>query len=169
MKPLALLLAAAAVAVSFYSQQHQQTKADPNLYTVARVVDGDTLALSNGEKVRLIGVDTPESSSNPKLYRDSNRTGQDTKTILALGARAKAFTKTLCEGKSVRLVTDVQPRDKYGRLLAYVYLDDKTFVNAELIKSGYARVYTIPPNVKYKDLFLDLQREARAKQRGLWG
>lgn len=138
-------------------------------YTVQRAVDGDTLKLSNGERVRLIGIDTPESGYNPKLYRDAKRAKQDVKTILAQGLQAKEFTKKLCEGKKVRLEMDVQSQDKYSRLLAYVYLiEDGTFVNAEIVKAGYAQVYTIPPNVKYQDLFLKLQKEARENKRGLW-
>lgn len=139
-----------------------------DLYTVARTVDGDTLKLNNSEKVRLIGIDTPEASYNPKLYRDARRTGQDVQTIRALGKRATLFTKQLVEGKRVRLEFDVQPRDRYGRLLAYVYLEDGTFVNAEIIKQGYAQVMTVPPNVRYQDLFLKLQREARENRKGLW-
>jgi len=137
-------------------------------FTVSRVVDGGTLKLSNGEHVRLIGIDTPESRDNPKLRRDSTRTGQDVKTIIEQGKKATEFTKKLVEGKQVRLEYDVQQRDKYGRLLAYVYLEDGTFVNAEIMKAGYAQVMTIPPNVKHQDLFLKLQKEAREQRRGLW-
>ena len=137
-------------------------------YTVSRAIDGDTLKLSNGERVRLIGIDTPEASNNPKTRRDSERTGQDIKEIIAMGKEASAFTRKLVEGKQVRLEYDVQQRDKYGRLLAYVYLEDGTFVNAEIMKAGYAQVMTIPPNVKYQGLFLSLQKEAREDRRGLW-
>jgi micrococcal nuclease len=71
------------------------------------------------------------------------------------------------EGKEVRLEFDAQWRDKYRRLLAYVYLGD-TMLNAELVRQGYAQVATFPPNVKYQELFLKLQREAREDRRGLW-
>jgi len=87
---------------------------------------------------------------------------------LALGKRAHLFTKNLVEGKKVRLEFDVQKRDRYDRLLAYVYLEDGTFVNAEIVRQGYAQVMTIPPNVKYQELFLRLQKEARENGRGLW-
>ncbi|MFQ5989748.1 MAG: thermonuclease family protein [Candidatus Methylomirabilales bacterium] len=70
--------------------------------------------------------------------------------------------------KTVHLEFDVEQRDRYKRLLAYVYLDDCTFVNAWLVEHGYAQVMTVPPNVKYQDLFLKLQREAREQKRGLW-
>jgi micrococcal nuclease len=85
-----------------------------------------------------------------------------------MGKEAAEFTRRLVQDKTVRLELDVQQRDKYGRLLAYVYLEDGTFVNAEIMKAGYAQVMTIPPNVKYQDLFLEFQREAREQGRGLW-
>lgn len=160
--------------------------------TVTRCIDGDTLQLSNGEKVRLIGVDTPESKNNAKTRRDAKRTGQDIKTTTEQGKRAAEFTRKLVEGKQVRLEYDVQPRDKYGRLLAYVYvLSDipnavlpnkrdghydvqgekyyEEFLNATLVWSGHAQVMTVPPNVKYQDLFLQLQGEARDRGAGFWG
>jgi len=138
------------------------------LYKVERVVDGDTLKLSDSERVRLIGIDTPESKDNAKLRKDSKRTGQNAKEIIEMGKRAADFTRKLVDGKEVKLEFDVSQRDKYGRLLAYVYLIDGTFVNAEIIKQGFAQVMTIPPNVKYQDLFLKLQKEARENKRGLW-
>jgi micrococcal nuclease len=131
-------------------------------------VDGDTLKLSGGERVRLIGVDTPEVHYSDKLLRDAKRSGSDIKAIQAMGKKASDFTKGLCEGKRVRLEFDVEKRDRYKRLLAYVYLEDGTFINAKIIEEGYAQVMTIQPNVKYADLFLKLQREAREKGRGLW-
>jgi len=136
---------------------------------VKRAVDGDTLVLENGERVRLIGIDTPEMHESNKLYRDSQRTGEDITTIQKLGRRSYEFTKKLVEGKRVNLEFDVERHDKYGRLLAYVYLKDGTFVNAEIVKQGYASLMTIPPNTKYADLLLKLYREAREGQRGLWG
>jgi micrococcal nuclease len=137
-------------------------------YIVKRVVDGDTVVLATGEKVRLIGIDTPESRQNRKLKRDMERTRQDADTIIALGKRSAQFTRTLTEGKKVRLEFDVEKQDRYGRTLAYLYAEDGTFVNAEIIREGYAMVLTVPPNVKYKDLFVKLQKEAREAKRGLW-
>lgn len=161
-------------------------------YTVERVVDGDTIKLSNGERVRLIGIDTPESKPNDKAKRDSKRTGQDVETITKMGQEATEFLKTACvmlEGKKVRLEFDVEKRDKYGRLLAYVYFDyppgveleqvpdcyygyngDVTyvFINASIMMAGYATPMTIPPNVKYADLFKKLYQEAGRNLRGLW-
>ena len=103
-----------------------------DLYLVTRVVDGDTIVLSNGERLRYIGVDTPETK-HPK------------KGLQCYGKEASAFNKKLVEGKKVKLEFDVQQKDRYGRLLAYVYLEDGTFVNAELLRKGYAQVMTIPP------------------------
>ena len=138
------------------------------VYYVERVVDGDTLKLSGGERVRLIGVDTPEVHYSNKLLRDAKRQNKDIGTIQGMGRKASEFTKKLCDGKKVRLEFDVEKHDKYGRLLAYVYLEDGTFVNAKIMEEGYGQVMTIPPNVKYADLFLQLQRQARNGRKGLW-
>ena len=85
-----------------------------------------------------------------------------------MGNKATVFTKSLVGGKSVRIEFDVEKRDRYGRLLAYVYLPDGRMLNAELVKEGYAQVYTFPSNVRYVNLFLKLQRQARENNRGLW-
>jgi micrococcal nuclease len=135
---------------------------------VKRVIDGDTILLETGERVRLIGIDTPEIHESDKLYRDSQRTQQDISTIKELGMRAYKFTKNLVEGKRISLEFDAEKYDKYGRLLAYVYLKDGTFVNAKIIEEGYASLMTIPPNVKYSDLFLKLYQQARTNRSGLW-
>lgn len=155
---------------------------------VTRVVDGDTLYLENGERVRLIGIDTPEIHDSQKLYRDSRRSKRDIHTIKAMGQKAYVFTRQLVENKRVRLEFDVEKKDRYGRLLAYVYIDlglagdlkpvegiyythdhgTSIFVNASIILSGYADLMTYPPNVKYANLFSDLYRQARDANRGLW-
>jgi micrococcal nuclease len=135
---------------------------------VERVVDGDTLKLATGERVRLIGIDTPEMHESNKLDKDAARSGQDKSAIQKLGRISYEFTRDLVEGKRVRLEFDVERRDQYGRILAYVYLKDDTFVNAEIVKQGYASLMTYPPNVKYSDLFLKLYQEARQNRRGLW-
>jgi len=121
---------------------------------VVRIFDGDTVRLANGENVRYIGIDTPEMNykrSNPEY----------------MAKEAKEFNRRLVSGKIVRLEFDAERIDKYNRLLAYVYVDD-TFVNAELIKEGYAKVFTIRPNTKYADEFLILQRRARREKKGIW-
>lgn len=129
--------------------------APPQESAVERVVDGDTVVLFSGERVRYIGVNTPE------LHHPQ-------KPVEWYAREAKEFNRRLVEGKKVRLEFDVERRDRYRRLLAYVFLEDGTFVNAELVRQGYAQVMTYPPNVKHADLFLQLEREARAAERGLW-
>ncbi|MGH9165163.1 MAG: thermonuclease family protein [Acidimicrobiales bacterium] len=125
--------------------------------TVERVVDGDTIVVSGGERVRLIGVDTPET-------KDPRR------PVGCFGQQASDFTASLLpEGARVRLVGDAEPRDRYDRLLAYAYrLPDGLFVNAELVRQGYAQVLTIAPNVAHSAEFVDLAAEARTAGRGLW-
>jgi len=135
---------------------------------VTRAVDGDTLLLENSERVRLIGIDTPEMHESNKLNRDAQRSGQDVEAIKQLGRQSYEFTKKLAQGKRVRLEFDLERHDKYKRILAYVYLEDGTFVNAKIVEEGYASLMTYPPNVKYADLFLKLYQEARQNQRGLW-
>ncbi|MDD5427814.1 MAG: thermonuclease family protein [Candidatus Omnitrophica bacterium] len=147
-------------------QAYTPSKAETGF--VARVVDGDTLKLSDGRRVRLVGVDTPELHYSDKLVRDSKRTRRDIKEIQAMGRRSADFTKRLCEGKAIKIETDVKKLDRYGRILAYAYLGDGTFVNAKIIEEGYGQVMTIPPNVKHADRFLKLQQEARGARRGLW-
>lgn len=141
--------------------------------TVIRVIDGDTFScsLDNGleERVRLLGIDTPESRRNEKVERDSLKTGASLDTLIALGKKSSNYTKSLLpKGTQIQLETDVQIRDRYGRLLAYVYLPDGQMLNALLVKEGYAQLMSIPPNVRYQDQFLSLQKEARENQRGLW-
>jgi micrococcal nuclease len=119
--------------------------------------------------VRLIGIDTPEMHESAKLQRDSRRTQRDASAIQKLGRRAYEFVRQLAEGKRVSLEFDAERRDKYNRLLAYVYLKENgMFLNAEIIKQGYASLLTIPPNVKYAELFQRLYRDARENRRGLW-
>lgn len=135
------------------------SSAGTNEVIVKHVIDGDTILVEiNGttEKVRLIGINTPEIH-------------HPTKGVERYGYEAKRFTSGLLkEGDRIKLEFDLQKRDKYGRLLAYVYLSDGRFLNALLVQEGYAQVYTIPPNVKYQELFVKLQKEARAQGRGLW-
>lgn len=122
-------------------------------FRVAKVIDGDTIELTNGKRVRYIGIDTPERypPRGPQYY----------------GEEAKEANRMLVEGKKVRLEWDVIKRDKYGRLLAYVFVDT-IFVNAELLRFGHAKVYFIPPNVRYRTLFAKLEAEACSTQQGLW-
>lgn len=129
------------------------------LRKVIRVVDGDTIVVSPNEKVRLIGVDTPETV-HPK------------KSVACFGKEAKQFTRDAVEGKTIRLVLDKvntsrRHKDKYRRTLAYAYLDDGTMLNRELIRRGYAHAYTRVP-FRYLVEFRELERTARAEAVGLW-
>ena len=127
---------------------------------VTKVIDGDTFwgtdARLDEVRVRLLGIDAPESRKS------------EHKEVGYYGKESEEYLKTLLSRKKVRLEYDVDKYDQYGRTLAYVYLDDGTFVNAELIKRGYARVMTFPPNVKYADEFIRLQRKARRSKVGKW-
>lgn len=118
------------------------------------VIDGDTILLAGNEKVRLIGVDTPET-------RDEDR------PVQYFGKEAYEFTRNLVEGKKVRLEYGMNRKDKYGRTLAYVYLEDGTFLNAEIIKQGYGYLYRAFI-FKYFDKFWQYEKEAREKKIGLW-
>ncbi|HEY6736264.1 MAG TPA: thermonuclease family protein [Candidatus Saccharimonadia bacterium] len=134
--------------------------AQPGLAHVDKDVDGDTIDVTLGGKkatVRFIGIDTPETH-DPR------------KPIQCFGEAAAAHTKALLDGKAVRLEADPtnSDRDKYGRLLRYVYLPDGTLVNAALIHDGYAFAYTIFPFNRL-DEFRALEADARANSRGLWG
>lgn len=132
---------------------------DTQTYAIVRVVDGDTFKIMfNGkeESVRLIGVDTPESV-NPDKSKNNE-----------YGKIASDFTKSYLENKEVSLEFDVQERDKYGRLLAYVYIDGEMF-NKVLLQEGYAQLDTVPPNVKYVNDFKEIQKEARDNNKGFWG
>lgn len=128
--------------------------------TVIRVVDGDTLVVDvDGveEHVRLIGIDTPEST-DPR------------QPVECFGSEASARTAELVPaGTAVRLERDVEARDRYDRLLAYVFRrSDSLFVNLAMVEDGFAEVLTIAPNVAYLDRFSAAGRVARVEQRGLW-
>ena len=120
---------------------------------VTKNTDGDTLHLSGLRSTRLIGVDTPEVYGGAECY----------------GREASAFMERVAPpGTRVRYRLGTEPRDRYGRALAYVWLEDGRFLNLMLVKQGYAQVLTIPPNVDYADRFVAAQRRARAAERGLW-
>jgi micrococcal nuclease len=126
---------------------------------VVRVVDGDTIRVRVGdrtERVRYIGIDTPESVKPGT-------------PVQCYAKRAAAANTALVAGRQVRLVGDVEHRDRYGRLLAYVYrVGDGAFVNALLVRDGYARTLTIPPNVAHAAELARLASTARTAGRGLW-
>jgi len=139
---------------------------------VVRIVDGDTLVVKLGnrsERVRLTGIDTPESRKNSKAKRDAARSGRDLSAIVSMGKQASAFVKSVVSrGDTVTLEYDVDRRDRYGRILAYVYLSDGRMLNELIVRSGYGSVMTYPPNVKYSDKFKKAYRHARQNNLGLW-
>lgn len=129
-------------------------------YLVTKVIDGDTFWIEEdspeAQKIRLIGIDAPETMRTAK------------KDIGYYGEESKEYLKKLILDKRVRLEYDIDTFDVYRRTLAYVYLEDGTFLNAKLLKEGYASVMTVPPNVKYADIFVKLASKARKKKKGLW-
>ncbi len=158
---------------------------------VIKVIDGDTIIVKikkttfNNRKtlknlrftVRLIGIDTPESKLNKRAEIQSKESKKNIQTIIFLGKKAKEFTeKNLLirkKGrrkiyKNVFLEFDVEPQDRYGRMLAYVWLPNGEMLNKKIICSGYAYPLTVPPNVKYEKEFLKCFRKARKYHRGLW-
>ncbi len=164
---------------------------------VAHVYDGDTIRLTDGTKVRLIGIDCPETRDNDKLRADARRSGQNLKEIMERGRRAYLFTRGLVSGRRVQLELGQEPQDKYGRTLAYVWIElDRfdpdegralpdyfvvesradaqgkerafVFLNATIMKAGYARPMIIPPNTRYEKEMRSYYHLARQNRWGLW-
>ncbi|WP_428721041.1 thermonuclease family protein [Thermus sp.] len=165
MKPFALLLLALPALALAPEGKLQGPVA------VLKVVDGDTVELAGLGPVRLIGVDAPESTYNRRTSGPEE---------VKMGLEAKAFLARLLQGKRVWVELDLQERDRYRRVLAYLYLEDpqgdwihggRRFlqVNLELVRAGWAEPYTLPPNVRYASLYLQAAREARARGLGMWG
>ncbi len=123
----------------------------PNTARVTQVIDGDTITIEGGYRVRYIGIDTPE------IYPD----------LEAFGIEAREANRKLVEGKEVRLEQDVSETDKYGRLLRYVWVDD-ILVEAELVRQGLARAKAYPPDTKYQVYLEQMEAEAREAGRGIW-
>jgi micrococcal nuclease len=121
---------------------------------VGRVIDGDTIELTDGRRVRYIGVDSPETV-DPR------------RPVSCFGKEASAENSRLVAGKTVQLERDVSDADKYQRLLRYVYVDG-VFINEYLVQHGFARVATYPPDVKYTELFVKAEQTARQENLGLW-
>jgi micrococcal nuclease len=121
--------------------------------TVARIIDGDTVKLSDGQKVRYLLIDTPEKKD--PFFDEATR-----------------LNESLVLGRPVRLELDVEPRDVYGRTLAFLFVEDEegreVFVNAEIVRRGLATLYVVGENLKHRDRILAAQREAHGERRGLW-
>jgi micrococcal nuclease len=164
-----LLIASVLVAAGLYTQwlaqpdaQHTPPEATatprpaPNgLVSVVKVVDGDTIEIEGGARVRYLGVNTPE-------------TVHPTKPVECFGHEASNYNKQLLAGGFVRLTKDITNTDKYGRLLRYIYLPDGTFVNLQLVANGYAYADTYPPDVAHAKEFVAAQQKARQSRLGLW-
>lgn len=127
---------------------------------VTKVIDGDTIEIENGATIRLIGIDTPET-------KDPRR------PVGCFGKEASSETKKLLDGKQIILQKDISETDKYKRLLRYIYLplgnDQVLFVNDYLVREGFAKVLTYPPDVKYNEQFREAEKQAREGKKGLWG
>jgi micrococcal nuclease len=122
---------------------------------VGHVIDGDTFQLASGERIRLLGIDTPEYQ--PWKGRED-----------FYGKEASAYTKKLLSGQKVSLESDIEAKDKYGRTLAYVYLSDGTFVNKLLVENGYAEAKYYKPNGLHRLELNEVEKKARSEQKGLW-
>jgi endonuclease YncB( thermonuclease family) len=122
---------------------------------VRRVDDGDTIVLAGGERVRYLGINAPEIAHDDELGEP-------------YGREATAFNRSLVLGRRVKLELEEERRDHYGRLLAYVLLEDGTFINGELIRQGYAHVLRRQKGLRYWERLLKLQREALKEKRGMW-
>lgn len=125
------------------------------LVKVTRVIDGDTIEIDGGQKIRYIGINTPE-------------TVDPQSPVQCFGSEATSKNRELVEGRAILIEKDVSETDKYGRLLRYVYIGD-IFVNEYLVRQGFAYASTFPPDVKYQEQLRQAEQEARQNQRGLWG
>jgi micrococcal nuclease len=148
---IAVVVAIAALVVGFILGAAYKATTDSchmDSGTVASVIDGDTIQLSNGKHVRYLGIDAPEKDEY-------------------LGPEATLKNRQLVEGKTVQLQKGITDRDKYGRLLRYVY-SDGVFVNAELIAQGYAHAYIFEPDDQYSQVLVQLEQYAKIRQIGIW-
>jgi micrococcal nuclease len=130
-------------------------------YNVSKITDGDTFYVVTPKKekfkIRLIGIDAPESYNVGKKFRKEY-----------FGKEAKVYVTNLLKNKKIKLIFDIQKTDRYGRILAYAYLENGVFINRHLVENGYAVVATFPPNVKFVEVFTKAEKSARNKKRGLW-
>lgn len=155
----ALFIAAVATLYAFYDRYvggslGSSAETEGVSAIVTAVNDGDSVTIRIGrrtEKARLIGIDAPELGQKP------------------WGQRSRRHLKKIVGTSSVRVTTDLEKRDKYGRLLVYLWTKEGRLINLEMVRDGYALLYTIPPNVAHADLLKEAQQEAREKRRGLWG
>jgi micrococcal nuclease len=151
-RALPLALVAAAAALFLLGDRDGAGPATDSTARVVRVVDGDTLILARVGRSRLIGVDTPEVHGVAECY----------------GRKASGYARRVLAGQRVRYRLGTEQGDRYGRALVYLWLPDGRLFNAMLVREGYARPLTIPPNVEFADRLVALARQARRVGRGLW-
>lgn len=174
-----LVTAAALVLIFWFAWKYaipkleQKDSRNKTEYEVTKVFDGDTfevLIAGKKEKVRMLGIDTPESYDSDKLNSDALRTKRDKETIKKLGQLSTKFTKSLIENKKILLETrpEDDDKDRYGRLLRYVYLPDGTHINKKIVEEGYAIAYRKFKVYREKEL-VEAEKDARKNRRGLWG
>ena len=150
--PSRLTVLAASLLLGGCFPESEGSGCGPSRAVVERVIDGDTVELDSGERVRYLLVDTPENTTSVECF----------------GVEATAFNRALVEGREVRLTYDLECTDRFGRLLAYVEIEGRS-VNQELVEQGYACVLQIPPNgVDLAPLYMDLETRAVDEGRGLW-
>ena len=163
LKGLSLVFVLVLVSPPIYAQQKT---------IVTRIIDGDVIQVLYGgveRRIRLIGIDAPESRIDRKALKDANMSEHDIETIVEMGAKAKAYVNGLIKrGDFITIEFDVKKMDRYGRLLCYVYLSNGKMLNEEIVKAGYANIEAIPPNVKHKDRFLNAFNYAEETKGGLW-
>jgi micrococcal nuclease len=153
---IGLVASIALLLVSLYGRYHADPQSKTDYVKVIGVNDGDTITILWGgkkEKIRLIGIDAPELQQSP------------------WGLRAKRYLSQLVSASQWTVSTefDVEKRDVHGRLLSYVWTSDKRMINVQMLREGYAMLYTFPPNIRYVDEFKKAQEEARRKSLGIWG
>jgi micrococcal nuclease len=162
-KALSLVFVLVLVSPHIYAQQKT---------TVTRVIDGDVIQIIYGgveKRVRLIGIDAPESRIDRDALKGANMSEHDIEAIVEMGAKAKAYVNGLIKrGNFITIEFDEKEMDRYGRLLCYVYLSNGKMLNEEIVKAGYANVKAIPPNVEYKERFLNAFEYAKETKGGLW-
>ena len=163
LKALSLVFVLVLISSPIYAQQKT---------LVTRIIEGDAIQVLYGgveKRIRLIGIDAPESRIDRKAMKDANMSEQDIKTIIEMGKKAKNYVDDLVKrGDLITIEFDIKEKDRYGRLLCYVYLSNGKMLNEEIVKAGYANIKAIPPNVKHKDRFLNAFKFAKETKRGLW-
>lgn len=144
-----------ATATAASSDNHHPAPTDSEIATVTKVIDGDTVQLSDGRKLRYIGVDTPETV-DPR------------RRVGCYGKQASEKNRELVLGKEIIMKKDISDTDKFGRLLRYVYVGE-VMINQLLISEGFGKAKSYPPDIKYQQQFREAEKQAREQGRGLWG